>query len=210
MLLAVTMPLIAMCASGGGSPAEALRCSVSGPDGDVELELRVRDLPVDPSILNQKVQVIAREPKSGLTIWANVDRAAPGPIERFLHVEESRGSAIVAAGSDRLVRITVGGLSLIVNESRQRHRSLDAAESAIARAAKLPPTVRYVVTTLDEHFEPRFFDQPNLSNSVGPRLASLRPSNGNWLLELKGDNGRTATVTLDSDYHVIDVQKGQQ
>lgn len=206
MLLAAIAPLIAMCASGGGSPAEALRCSVSGPRGDVELELRVRDLPVDSSILYQKVQVIAREPKSGLTIWANVGSVAPGPIERFLHVDQHRGSAIVAAGSDRLVRITVGGLSILVHESRQRYRNLDAAESAIARAAKIPPTVRYVVTTLDEHFERYFFDQPDRSNSVGPRLASLRPSNGNWLLELKGDNGRTATVTLDSEYRVTNVQ----
>jgi hypothetical protein len=211
MLLAAVTPLMTMCASGDGHSTDALRRSVSGAGGDVELELRAREVTVNwfrrPE---QKVRVIAREPKSGLTIWANVDREEPGPIERFFHVDESRASAIVAAGSDRLVRITVGGLSLLVHESRQRYRSLDAAESAIARAAKIPPTVRYVITDLGEHLERRFFDRPNLSNSTGPRLVSLRPSNGNWLLTLKGDNGRTATVTLDSEYGVIDVQKSQE
>jgi hypothetical protein len=211
MLLAAIAPLVAMCVSGDGHSIDAPRRSVSGVDGDVELELRLREVTVDwfgrPK---QKVRVMAGEPKSGLTIWDEVDREEPGPIERFFHVEQHRGSAIVAAGSDRLVRITVGGLSIIVNESRQRYRSLDAAESAIARAAKLPPTVRYVVTTFGEHFEPRFLEQPGRMVSFGPRLTALRPSNSNWLLTLTGENGRTATVTLDSEYRVIDVQKGQE
>jgi hypothetical protein len=206
MLLAAIAPLIAMCASGGGSPAEALRYSVSGQRGDVELELRLREMTADSLIQKQKVRVIAREPKSGLTIWDDVGGVKPGPIERFFHVDQHPGSAIVAAGSDRLVRITSGGVFLIVHESRQRYRSLDAAESAISRAAKIPPTVRYVVTTLGEHFEARFFERNR--HFFGPSLTALRPSDGHWLLTLTDEIGRTATVTLDSDYRVIDVQKG--
>jgi hypothetical protein len=210
MLLVAIVPLIAMCASGDRHPADALRYSVSGPLGDVELELRLRDVTVDwfgrPK---QKVRVIAREPKSGLTIWDDVDSVKPGPVERFFHVDQHPGSAIVAAGSDRLVRMTIGKLDLLIHESRQRYRSLAAAESAIAHTAKLPPTVRYVVTTLGEHFEPGFFERTDHSYFFGPRLTALRPSDGNWLLMLTGENGRTATVTLDSDYRVIHVQKGQ-
>lgn len=184
------------------NPAGAgIRYAVRGTSGEVELELRQRAMD------ERKVLVIAREPKSGLTIWSQVANAEPGPAERFFHLEQFPGSAVVGAGSDRLVRITNIRLNLIVHESRQRYRSLAAAESAIVPAARIPSTVRYVDVNLVGHFEPFYFDRRGVANSFGPKLTMLRPSDGNWLLTLTGDNGLVATVTLDSDYRVIDVRK---
>jgi hypothetical protein len=172
--------------------------------GDVAFEVSTQAAPA-----GERVLVIAREPKSGLTIWERVDDDGPGAVQRFFHDAPFPGNTGVAAGTDRVVRIFVvpSPVQLAVTESRQTFGSLDEAKRALEARPADSFAVRRTLVDLASWLGITDFAVPETSSLPVPKITELRSAGNGWLITLTGPNGKSAEVSLDSEYRVLEVRK---
>jgi hypothetical protein len=162
----------------------------------------------------ERTLVVARDPRSGLALWRTFARRVADPRAAFLHSEGgSPATAAVVATPERLVRfyVTAPPLRIVVHESTQSFPTAEEAERAIVAAIDSGTTAtlhtRIATAAVPELYQ--YLIPPDAPLPHSPSLTEAHFENGSWLITLSGPSGNTAVVTLDSDYHLLDVKKDQ-
>ena len=180
-----------------------------------DLELRERPLVTEfYQRREERTLVVARDPRSGIALWRTFARRVDDPRVAFLHSEGGTpATAAVVATPDRLVRfyVTAPPLRIVVHESTQSFPTTEEAERAIVAAidSGTTSTLRARIATAAVPELYNYLIPPDAPLPHSPSLPEARFENGLWLVTLSGSSGNTAVVTLDSDYHLLDVKRAQ-
>lgn len=193
-------------------PVSAATALPAGPLTEAQLEFRMTPREVESAgFVEQRTLVVAREPRTGFTLWRTTAR--PDATRVFVDAHDGApDTAAVVVAEDRLVRFYVSAppMRIEVQESSQSFPSIGEAERAIvdaldAKAAATAFRIRNATVPLPELFT--YLVPPGAPRPHHPLLTDARFDAGQWLVTLSGSSGKSAVVTLDSDYRVLDVRK---
>lgn len=201
------------CASSAGTAQRGRSSSAATAVTVAQVETGQRAVTVELEGKRQaRTLAIARDPQTGLTTWRHYPTAIPDPERRLVEGQERSSALIITGNRAVIIEVQAPPLRLNVLESVHRFRSMDKAAAAIIPAMEgrtSTPAVRFAEVPLSGQLEYSYLVPIGVSGSNLPWLAGVRAVDDKWMVTLTGRSGKTALVTLDSEYRLLDVRKDQ-
>ena len=142
--------------------------------------------------------VLIYEPRGGTYWWTTL--AVKDATRRAEIARNYPGDAVrIGVAPEAIASFEADGSFLVLRISVQRTATIDAAETAVLQTIERSPEL-----VLEMGFTFRAVEL----DVIGPaKLLSVGHSDGHWLLTLSTANGGFADVTVDDDYHVLNVRR---